>query len=281
MFHSNSTDISDLRRMQEELSEANRRLEQKVAACTQEAVEARARAESADRAKSMFLTSMSHELRSPLHSIIGFTSVLLDGLDGELTPTQQEHLLVISEASYRLLAIINDLLDMSTIEAGAVALENKPLTISRPIESVIRRFTVQARQKGLDLRLESPETEIRLDGDERRIEQILGNLVANAIKYTPSGTVTVTSNLETDCLRVDVRDTGPGISADDRGRLFKQFSQLKAERGAPVEGTGLGLAIAAGLAGAMGGRIQLQSEPGVGSTFSLLLPIKSEVSDIE
>jgi PAS domain S-box-containing protein len=267
-----ATDITELRRMQEELAAANRLLEEKVAARTREAMAALARAEAADRAKTMFLSSMSHELRSPLHSIIGFTSVLLDGLEGELTSVQQEHLRVVSDASHHLLAIINDLLDMSKIEAGAVSLEVRSMPIGRPLARVLQRFRLQARQKGLDMRFEGTDPEIWIVGDERRIEQVLSNLVSNAIKYTPAGSVVVTCGREDSRVRIDVRDTGPGIAPEDRQQLFKRFSQLKPRRGALVEGTGLGLAIAAGLAEVMGGEIVLQSEPGVGSKFSLLLP---------
>lgn len=268
-----AADITELRRTEQELSDSNRLLEERVVERTREAVEARARAETADRAKTAFLSSMSHELRSPLSSIIGFTSVLLEGMDGELSPIQLEHLRVVSEASYHLLAIINDLLDMSKIEAGAVTPEIMPLSVNRLVDRVVHRFSVLAQQKGLLLSLQRPEGDIRIDGDERRIEQILGNLVSNAIKYTSTGTVTVSiGGGETNQLHLVVSDTGPGIAEEDRGLLFKRFSQLPPARGKLIEGTGLGLAIAAGLAEAMGGEILLQSELGIGSIFTLVLP---------
>jgi signal transduction histidine kinase len=201
--------------------------------------------------------------------------VLLEGLEGELTPVQQDHLRVVSDASHHLLAIINDLLDMSRIESGAVALEARPLLVRRSLERVMQRFMLQARDKGLEMHLEGVEPETWIEGDERRIEQILSNLVSNAIKYTKAGSVRVSCRRQDDRVRIDVTDTGPGIAADDRQQLFKRFSQLKPSQGTLVEGAGLGLAIAAGLAEAMGGEIVLQSEPGVGSTFSLLLPVKT------
>jgi signal transduction histidine kinase len=270
-----ATDITELRRMQQELAASNRSLEVKVAERTREAVEARARAEAADLAKTVFLSSMSHELRSPLHSIIGFTSVLLDGLAGELSPPQREHLRVVSEASQHLLAIINDLLDMSKIEAGAVSLEIRPLPIRRPLERLMQRFKLQAESKGLQLLMEAPATDLWVAGDELRIEQVLSNLISNAIKFTAVGSVQVSWRREGQSLRIDVRDTGPGIAIEDRERLFKRFSQLKPRHGRLTEGTGLGLAIAAGLAEAMGGEVVLQSELGAGSVFSLLLPLSS------
>ena len=139
----------------------------------------------------------------------------------------------------------------------------------------MQRFMLQARDKGLEMHLEGVEPETWIEGDERRIEQILSNLVSNAIKYTKAGSVRVSCRRQDDRVRIDVTDTGPGIAADDRQQLFKRFSQLKPSEGTLVEGAGLGLAIAAGLAEAMGGELVLQSEPGVGSTFSLLLPVKA------
>jgi PAS domain S-box-containing protein len=271
-----ATDITELRHMQRALAAVNQSLEEKVIARTREADEARARAEAADKAKTVFLSSMSHELRSPLHSIIGFTSVLLDGLAGDLAPAQQEHLRVVSEASHHLLAIINDLLDMSKIEAGAVSLELRPMPVGRLLDRLLQRFRLQAEQKGLELRLDGPGTEVWIDGDELRIEQIVSNLIANAIKYTPAGAVRIDWDCKNDELRIDVRDTGPGISAEDQARLFRRFSQLQPRHGGLVEGTGLGLAIAAGLAEAMGGNVVLRSEMGVGSVFSLRLPLGSK-----
>lgn len=270
-----STNITELRRIQKELQEANVRLEEKVDERTREAVAARERAEAADRAKTLFLSSMSHELRSPLHSIIGFTSVLLEGLEGELTSAQQEHLRVVSDASQHLLAIINDLLDMSKIEAGAVALDSKPVAVHRLLQRVMQRFTLQARNKGLEFRLESGDERLSLIGDERRIDQIVSNFVSNGIKYTAAGAVVVSCRAQDGQLRIDVRDTGPGISADDQKRLFKRFSQLTPAKGSLTEGTGLGLAIASGLAEAMGGAVLLSSEPGQGSVFSLQLTLRS------
>lgn len=268
-----STDITEFRRIQQELAETNQRLEERVAERTREAVEARARAEAADRAKTDFLSSLSHELRSPLHSIIGFTSLLLEGVEGDLTPAQLEHLRVVSDASRHLLALINDLLDMSRIEAGAVALEIRKFAVNRSLQRVMERFSLQAREKDLDLRLETPEVDHRIMGDERRIEQIVSNLVANAIKYTVAGAVTVSCSHEVDgVLRIDVRDTGPGIALEDQQRLFSRFTQLKPTDGSLAEGTGLGLAIASGLAEVMGGEMLLQSAPGAGSVFSLVLP---------
>jgi PAS domain S-box-containing protein len=270
-----STDITELRHMQRQLADANIRLEEKVAERTREAVVARERAEAADRAKSLFLSSMSHELRSPLHSIIGFTSVLLEGLEGDLSPAQHEHLRVVADASQHLLAIINDLLDMSRIEAGAVALESSPFVVRDLLHRIMRRFRLQAEAKGLQFTLEEDIGQRVIVGDERRIEQIVSNLVSNAIKYTLQGRVLVKCSAGDGTLRVDVVDTGPGIAPQDQSRLFRYFSQVTPASGRLSEGTGLGLAIAKGLAEAMDGEVTFDSTPGRGSTFSLSVPTRT------
>jgi len=227
----------------------------------------------------VFLSSMSHELRSPLNSIIGFTSILLEGVEGPLSATQLEYLAIVQDASQHLLSIINDVLDISKIEAGVIALERAELPISRPLQRVLQRFGVQARAKGLQLTLECQGQEIRLRSDELRIEQILNNLVANAIKFTDRGSVVVRCGRDADGLRVDVIDTGPGIAEADQPLVFARFTQLPAAHGAVQEGAGLGLAIAAGLATALGGRIELASQPGAGSIFTLHLPLDAGEKD--
>lgn len=270
-----STDITELRRVQRQLAETNTRLEEKVEERTREAVAARERAEAADRAKSLFLSSMSHELRSPLHSIIGFTSVLLEGLEGDLTPVQQEHLRVVADASQHLLAIINDLLDMSRIESGAVSLESNPVAIHELLRRIMQRFRLQAEGKGLHFTLEERAGDRVIVGDERRIEQVVSNLVSNAIKYTSQGRVLVRCGAGDGHLRIDVVDTGPGIALQDQSRLFRYFSQVAPASGRLNEGTGLGLAIAKGLAEAMGGNVSVDSEPGRGSIFTFIVPTRT------
>jgi two-component system, sensor histidine kinase len=200
--------------------------------------------------------------------------VLLEGLEGELTAVQHEHLRVVSDASQHLLSIINDLLDISRIEAGAIVLDVKPLALHRLLCRVMQRFALQAQSKGLEFRLEAGEAGLSLIGDERRIEQIVSNFVSNGIKYTATGAVVVSCRAQHGQLWIDVTDTGPGISAEDQPRLFQRFSQLSPAKGMLTEGAGLGLAIAAGLAEAMGGAVRVSSEPGKGSVFSLELPLQ-------
>jgi PAS domain S-box-containing protein len=269
-----AADISELRRAQNALADANAGLEQKVAERTQALAAAKDRAETADRAKSVFLSSVSHELRSPLHSIIGFNSVLLDGIDGELNATQLEHLRIVQESSQHLLSIINDLLDVSKIEAGAMPIDARSYRPQEVLRRISRTYGIQAAAKQLDFRLEADLGDLTMIGDERRVEQVVGNLVSNAIKYTFAGGVTVRAGVGDRQLFVDVADTGIGISNVDQRKLFRHFTQLDPGRGRLVEGTGLGLAIAHGLAEAMGGTLAVRSEVDMGSTFSLVLPIQ-------
>jgi signal transduction histidine kinase len=182
----------------------------------------------------------------------------------------------VSDAAQHLLAIINDLLDMSRIEAGAVALEPRRFDLGRLVARVAQRFSLQARDKGLDLCIQNAAEDIEVTADERRVEQVVSNLVSNAIKYTPAGRVELRVSQSGGEARVDVSDTGMGIAEEDRSRLFKRFSQLRPARNQLSEGAGLGLAIAAGLAEAMGGSIGFQSEIGRGSEFTLRLPLTEE-----
>lgn len=239
---------------------------------------AKDRAESADRAKTAFLRSVSHELRSPLHSIIGFTAALLEGLGGELNPAQREQMQIVNDSARHLLDIINDLLDVSRIEAGALIIEARPYRPADVLRRVMQRFSLQAADKRLDFRLEADGGELTVVGDERRVEQVVSNLVSNAIKYTAQGSVTVGLRVEGDRLRFEVADTGKGIAIVDRPRLFNFFSQLDPGPDSLAHGAGLGLAIAMGLAEAMEGGIDVRSEPGTGSRFALVLPLRTPVA---
>jgi len=292
LFCSNETDVFDVEIMKtleqvaaevsfgldalatrRDLAAAYADLEIKVEERTRDLAEAKDRAEAADRAKSTFLSSVSHELRSPLHSIIGFTAVLLEGIGGPLNESQREHLDVVRDSAQHLLSIISDLLDISRIEAGAMAIVQAPYRPDEVLRRVVQRFRIEAETKGLEFRLETDGTRAGATGDERRVEQVVTNLVSNAIKYTAAGGVLVRSRVVGDRLVIDVEDTGRGIPAAEQQRIFARFTQLDPEAGRLAEGTGLGLAIARGLAGAMGGRIEVVSEPGRGSRFTLHLPL--------
>ncbi|MGV3517161.1 PAS domain S-box protein [Luteitalea sp.] len=248
---------------------------------------ARARAEAADRLKSAFLATMSHELRTPLNSIIGFTGVLLQGLPGPLTGEQQKQLEMVRTSARHLLALVNDVLDISKIEAGQIEMAHAPFEARRSITKVVDLTAPAAARAGLALRLTlGPDVPV-LIADERRFEQILFNLVGNAVKFTGrGGEVRVVADLVPapspgadpavpPWLRVQVIDTGIGIRAEDLPTLFQPFRQVDSGLSRQYEGTGLGLAISARLAQLMGGHITADSRWGEGSTFVVTLPLEA------
>ncbi|MYN44538.1 PAS domain S-box protein [Pseudoduganella sp. FT93W] len=230
----------------------------------------------ASAAKDRFLAGMSHELRTPLNAIIGFTGTMLMKLPGPINDEQEKHLRTVQSSARHLLSLINDLLDLTKIEAGKLELELAPLQCRQLIDEVLLLFRPQARQKGLELEFVSSEDDLTVMADRRALQQILMNLVHNAIKFTEHGTVKV--NLDTaqvserDCVTISISDTGIGIEAEDRGALFQAFSQLDAGKVRQFEGTGLGLHLSQRLAALLQGQILFDSEYGVGSTFTLALP---------
>ena len=242
--------------------------------------EQRLRAEEADRFKSAFLASMSHELRTPLNSIIGFTGIILQELAGPLNAEQRKQLGMVQTSARHLLALVNDVLDISRIEAGELELAHAPFDWRRSIEKVVALMTPQVQAKQLALRVEIAPTLGRAVGDERRCEQILLNVIGNAVKFTDHGEVCVTADtISADggyVVRLQIRDTGIGIRPADLGTLFEPFRQVDSGLARRHEGTGLGLAICRRLAEAMHGRIEASSEWGKGSTFTVVLPLSKE-----
>ena len=234
--------------------------------------------ETASEHKSEFLANMSHELRTPLNAIIGFSQVLREGISGEVNAKQAEYLDDILTSAGHLLALINDILDLSKVEAGQVELEVRPFSLREALERGVVMVRELATEDGVQVELSAgPEVDV-VEGDERRIKQVIFNLLSNAVKFTPAGgEVDVTAARENGEVRVSVADTGPGIAQGDRERIFEEFQQAEAGLD-QSEGTGLGLALSKRLVELHGGRIWLESELGKGSTFVFTLPARSSSS---
>jgi PAS domain S-box-containing protein len=278
-----SIDISERKRAALALRELNEGLERKVAERTRELEVARARAEAADRLKSTFLATMSHELRTPLNSIIGFTGILVQGMAGPLSPEQAKQLGMVQGSARHLLDLINDVLDISKIEAGQLEVRAAPFELLASVERVIASVTPLAAKKALSLRVVAPDTLPPVDSDRRRVEQILLNLLNNAIKFTDRGEITLRIELITAALsdgggsnpvlKIQVEDTGIGMKEEDLSELFQPFRQIDAGLQRQHEGTGLGLAICRRLTGLLGGTIEARSSWGRGSVFTVQLPM--------
>ena len=230
-------------------------------------------AESASHAKSDFLARMSHELRTPLNSVIGFSGVLLRNKAGNLMPQDRSYLERIQANGKHLLALINDVLDLSRIEAGGLVLERVPVALDALIRETVASFEPQARDREITIRTEMPERLSEIKGDPMRLRQVLVNIIGNAVKFTERGTVVVRVEVEHDTgrpLRVDVTDTGPGIPENRREAVFRTFEQADTSTARRYGGTGLGLAISRSLCEMMGYKLELESEVGRGSTLSII-----------
>jgi len=230
--------------------------------------------ETASQHKSDFLANMSHELRTPLNAIIGFSQVLREGMVGEVNDKQEEYLDDILSSGNHLLSLINDVLDLSKVEAGQVELQVAPFSLQDALERGVSMVREQATNEDVQVSLHKNGSLDVVSGDERRISQVIFNLLSNAVKFTPAGgQVDVSATRIDGEMRVSVADSGPGIAAEDFERIFEEFQQTEA--GArQLEGTGLGLALSKRFVEMHGGRIWCESEVGKGSTFEFTLPLR-------
>jgi PAS domain S-box-containing protein len=267
------TDISQRKAAEEQLKRYKDHLEEEVQQRTADLVLARNAAETANRAKSVFLSSMSHELRTPLNAILGFSSMMRK--DAQLSGEQRENLDIINRSGEHLLTLINDVLEMAKIEAGRVQVENAPFDLGALVRDVTDMMHLRAEEKGLQLLIDqSSEFPRYIKGDEARLRQVLINLVGNAVKFTRQGGITVRFGLKPNTtphrLLIEVEDSGSGINPADQQRIFEPFVQLG--QTTAQKGTGLGLTITRQFVELMGGTINLDSTPDVGSTFRVELP---------
>ncbi|MBP7484756.1 MAG: PAS domain-containing protein, partial [Aquabacterium sp.] len=251
--------------------------------------EAKYAAEAADRLKSAFLATMSHELRTPLNSIIGFTGIILQELPGPLNNEQKKQLGMVQNSARHLLSLINDVLDISKIEAGELTVASERFALTDAIVKVTGIVRPLAEKKGLSLIVDVAPNVDDMVGDTRRVEQVLLNLLSNAIKFTEAGLITlsvklvhslpdVKSGSRPGAVCISVADTGMGIRTEDLSALFQPFRQIDSALTLRHEGTGLGLAICQRLAALMGGRIEVESRFGEGSVFSVTLPLDRNAS---
>jgi signal transduction histidine kinase len=235
-----------------------------------------AQLEAASRHKSEFLANMSHELRTPLNAIIGFSEVLTERMFGELNEKQDEYLRDIYASGQHLLSLINDILDLSKIEAGRMELEATDFDVPSAIDNALTLVRERATRRGIALGRTIDERLGTIRGDERKVKQVLLNLLSNALKFTPEGgRIDVSARVQDGAAEIAVADTGVGIAPEDQEAVFEEFRQVgTADK--KVEGTGLGLALSRKFIELHGGRIRVRSQVGHGSTFTFTLPVRRE-----
>lgn len=280
-------DVTESVRAREEILRLNAGLEERVQERTEqlnlmneeltstneELIDTNIRLEKATRAKSEFLASMSHELRTPLNSIIGFSGMLAGGMVGELQEEQLRQVRMVNNSGRHLLDLVNEVLDLAAIEAGQTSIEMDRVDVVALVEHVTHSLLPAAKENGLDLTWEVSPGVSSLVSDRKRLEQVLLNLLGNAIKFTDTGWVKLRVSREVGDLWFTVSDSGIGISEADCSRVFDEFYQARRTDVAKSWGTGLGLTVSRRLVGMLGGTITVESEPGRGSTFTVRVPM--------
>lgn len=258
-----------------EIAALNATLEERVARRSEELASLNVELANAARAKDAFLASMSHELRTPLTGILGAAELLRVGAHGPLNEAQLRTLRTLEEAGRHLLSILADLLDLAKIGAERLSLRPDACVLADVCESALSMVRNEAQRKGIELVFRGPGSSVRFGADARRVRQVLVNLLANAVKFTPAGgTVELSAHGDPGegLVRLEVRDTGPGIAAEDLPKLFQPFTQLDTRLSREHAGTGLGLALVRSLTELHGGRVEVESAPGTGSLFRVVLP---------
>ena len=270
-------------RLYDELKMSSSLLEQRITEATQDLAEQNARLqwqsrelEKANRLKSEFLASMSHELRTPINALIGYTSLMIDRIYGDITPKQEEGLRRIQASAQHLLALINDILDLAKIEAGKMPLHLEDVPVAAIIAEITQQIEPLVRKKALEFVVELPPGSPVMHTDRTKVKQILLNLLSNAVKFTHAGYITLRVVHTDSQLRMDIIDTGIGIRPQDLHAIWEDFRQVDQSRTREFGGTGLGLSITRKLVEALGGSIDVRSEYGAGSTFSVTLPERTE-----
>jgi signal transduction histidine kinase len=234
--------------------------------------------ETVSRHKSEFLANMSHELRTPLNAIIGFSELLQQQLVGELNEQQLGYVDDVLEAGRHLLALINEILDLSKVEAGKMELDLAEVSLGATLESGVTMHAERAARTGIELGLRLDPDEITIQADERKLRQVVFNLLSNAVKFTPpDGRIDVSARMTDGLVEVAVTDTGPGIAPEDQELIFEEFGQARAPSGTRHDGTGLGLPLSRKFIELHGGRLWVESTPGLGSTFRFTLPTEQGV----
>jgi signal transduction histidine kinase len=232
-----------------------------------------------DKDRAAFLSALSHELRTPLNAILGFADVLLDEIDGPLSEESRENLTIVRTSGEHLRSLIDDILALSALESGEFRLSREHLDLAEVANEVVTEALVTARQKNLDLRLQLPEGpgETVAYADRRRMRQVFGNVISNAVKFTSQGGVTVTLSRDGDSVVTEVTDTGPGIAEEQLEAIFEEFRQADTA-GAQRMGTGLGLSITRRLVQMHGGSVRARSKLGQGCTMTIRIPCGEPVA---
>lgn len=264
--------VVSLRKSRNELEQWGKEMEKRVEKRTDELEHANLKLQELDHLKSLFIASMSHELRTPLNSIIGFTGIILQGMSGDINEEQGKQLTLVKNSANHLLALINDIIDISKIEAGKVKITIEEFDLSVLAQEIMDSFAVVVDKKGLELSLTTPITLI-IKSDKRRTEQVLVNFVSNAVKFTDRGEIEIKIVKKDKMVEMSVTDSGIGIKKENMNKLFQTFSRIPT-KDRTIEGTGLGLYLSKKIIDLLGGKIKAESEFGKGSIFTLALPLK-------